>query len=487
MSSQPWSLERRLVLGILTLLSVASIIVGVVSAVALNGFLIERLDAQLTSATTRSQGEIGGRPEGRGRPNIPDGGAFLPGQGSGTVGAVVQSDGTVVRGIFIDDDGDIDVLSPEQAMLISTIDPGSAPVTVRLGGELGEYRMIAAALTGGGSVVVGLPLAEVRDTIFRLVGIIALVTIIALVVVAAVGPLVVRLALRPLGRVVATAGRVAELQLDKGEVALAERVPEADADTRTEVGKVGASLNRLLEHVASALSARQASENKVRKFVADASHELRTPLASIRGYSELTRRGGHELPADVVHSLARIESESIRMTSLVEDLLLLARLDAGPDIRMERVDLGRILADATSDAHAAAPGHRWKLELPEDAVDVIGDAPRLHQVVVNLLANAASHTPAGTTVSVSVAQAGKEAILIVADDGPGIPADIRTALFERFVRGDSSRSRAAGSTGLGLAIVAAVVEAHGGAVAVASGPGSTVFTVRLPLAVPGDK
>jgi two-component system OmpR family sensor kinase len=227
--------------------------------------------------------------------------------------------------------------------------------------------------------------------------------------------------------------------------------------------------------------AREASENKVRQFVADASHELRTPLASIRGYSELTRRGGHELPDDVVRALGRIESESIRMTSLVEDLLLLARLDAGRELVLSEVDLVPVVADAVADAHAAGPDHEWRLDAPPEPVVVLGDGGRLHQVVGNLLANARTHTPEGTHVEVRLAVEGDDAVVTVADDGPGIPDDLRPVLFERFARGDNSRSRHTGSTGLGLAIVAAVVDAHQGSVEVESRPGDTRFTVRLPL------
>jgi two-component system OmpR family sensor kinase len=288
-------------------------------------------------------------------------------------------------------------------------------------------------------------------------------------------------ALRPLERVVATASHVAELPLERGEVALAVRVPDEDSDPRTEVGQVGAAINRMLGHISAALTAREASEKKVRTFVADASHELRTPLASIRGYSELTRRGGHELPDDVVHALARVESESIRMTSLVEDLLLLARLDDGRSLESVPVDLSQLLADAVSDAYAAGPDHEWALELPERPVLVVGDGARLHQVVANLLANARVHTPAATTVVTSVSLREGFADVRVSDDGPGIDERVRATVFERFARGDSSRSRIAGSTGLGLAIVAAIVEAHGGHVVVASEPGNTVFTVSLPV------
>jgi two-component system OmpR family sensor kinase len=237
----------------------------------------------------------------------------------------------------------------------------------------------------------------------------------------------------------------------------------------------------MLGHVASALTARQASENKVRQFVADASHELRTPLAAIRGYAELTRRGDHELPDDVVHSLGRVESEATRMTSLVEDLLLLARLDEGRDLESDPLDLSRLLIDAVSDAHAAGPEHEWSLDMPEEPVLIDGDDARLHQVVANLLANARVHTPDGTDVVTAVSIEGEDAVITVTDDGPGIPEDLQPVLFERFARGDSSRSRAAGSTGLGLAIVAAVVEGHDGTVTVQSEPGRTQFRVTLPL------
>jgi two-component system OmpR family sensor kinase len=217
----------------------------------------------------------------------------------------------------------------------------------------------------------------------------------------------------------------------------------------------------------------------VRKFVADASHELRTPLAAIRGYAELTRRSRDRVPPEVAHALDRVESETVRMTGLVEDMLLLTRLDAGRPIERAPVDLSATVVNAVSDAHAAWPGHRWRLDLPAEPVTVTGDPGRLHQVVANLLANARMHTPAGTEVTVSLA-AGDEVVLRVADNGPGIPPELQPEVFERFTRGDSARSRANGSTGLGLAIVAAVVEAHHGTVEVDSAPGHTAFTIRLP-------
>ncbi len=291
----------------------------------------------------------------------------------------------------------------------------------------------------------------------------------------------VRIGLRPLRRLSATASRVAELPLDRGEVALAERVP--DTSPRTEVGQVGTAFNRMLDHVGAALAARQASETRLRKFIADASHELRTPLAAIRGYAELTRRGAEPVPKPVAHALRRVESEATRMTTLVEDLLLLARLDAGRPLAADPVDLSRLVVDAVSDAHAASPVHRWQLDVPDVPVVLAGDQARLP--------NARTHTPAGTTVTVRLDPAAAGRVeLTVSDDGPGIAPDLLPHIFERFARADESRSRRAGSTGLGLAIVSAVVAAHGGEVCVSSAPGRTEFRVRLPgrvLAAPATE
>jgi two-component system OmpR family sensor kinase len=293
--------------------------------------------------------------------------------------------------------------------------------------------------------------------------------------------------LRPLNRVAATAQQVSQLPLDRGEVALAVRVPQSDADPTSEVGRVGQALNHMLNNVEDALEARQASEMKVRQFVADASHELRNPLAAIRGYAELTRRSRSEMPADAAYAMSRVESEAERMSRLVEDLLLLARLDSGPDIDVQPADLTEIVINAVSDARAAGPDHSWQLSLPDEPVLALGDRHRLHQVVANLLANARTHTPAGTRVETAIDLQDGQAVIRVTDDGPGIPAAIQNRVFERFTRADTSRVRAEGatsgtSTGLGLAIVAAVVEAHQGRVTVSSVPGRTEFSVWLPRA-----
>ena len=235
----------------------------------------------------------------------------------------------------------------------------------------------------------------------------------------------------------------------------------------------------MLGHVSTALERRQASEMQVRQFVADASHELRTPLAAIRGYTELAQRGSAD-EASISHALSRVNSESVRMSALVDDLLLLARLDAGRPLASDEVDLTLLVMDVVSDARAAGPDHVWRLDLPDEPVSVTGDQPRLHQVLANLLTNARTHTPPGSTVTTGITVRDDAVEVRVADNGPGIEARLLPGIFDRFVRGDSSRSRSAGSTGLGLAIVRAVVSAHAGQVTAASQPGQTTFTVRLP-------
>ncbi|SDZ50469.1 sensor histidine kinase [Herbiconiux ginsengi] len=488
------TIRRTLILSVLGLIALAGLVIGVVSTIALNGFLLDRLDSQVQEASDRTVFSLTTQAQ----PTGPQPGISL-GQASGTVVAVVSA-GVATNGYVLDDAGQLQQLTTAQLAALDDVQ-GSAqtvgvpadgvtvaspdPVSVTIDG-LGAYRVEGRTVTSAGDIVVtGLPLADVNGTVSQLVIVIVLVTAGAMALAGVAGLLLIRFALRPLDRVTATATRVAELPLDRGDVALAERVPSSDTDPRSEVGRVGLAFNRMLEHVASALTSRQRSENKVRQFVADASHELRTPLASIRGYAELTRRTAPELPDEVEHSLGRIESEATRMTTLVEDLLLLARLDAKPELDLTEVDLSIVLVDAVSDAHVAGPDHVWDLDLPEEPVLVAGDAHRLHQVFTNLLANARVHTPAGTTVRVRVTEDAREeasvALVTVADDGPGIAPELLPTLFERFVRGDASRSRHAGSTGLGLAIVEAVVDAHGGSVSVRSKPGETVFTVAIPI------
>ncbi|WP_305004409.1 cell wall metabolism sensor histidine kinase WalK [Agromyces sp. LHK192] len=474
----PWTLRRRLLTLVAGLLVAMAAVIGVATVIQVHTSNVARLDAGLRAAAERADGATG--------PGIPNNPAatvrdFLsvPGQPDGTLGGIFVAQTSDAAYI---DDGSLVPAGPQALVALQGV-PLDREVHTISAGELGEYRALAVETAPEVRIVLALPLAEVIAQTTQLAITVAIVAVAGLVAVLAVGSVVVRGALAPLERVTETAQAVSERPLDRGDVDLDERVPVDDP--RTEVGRLGTAFNRMLGHVASALSAREQSERKVRRFVADASHELRTPLASIRGYAELTRMHGGELPDDVVHAIGRIESESLRMTELVEDLLLLARLDEGRELVSDDVDLRALLADAVADAQVAGTEHEWTVELPDDPVVVDGDRPRLHQVIANLLANARVHTPAGTSVTATLttdasASRGRSAVISIADDGPGIDPAVRDTLFERFARADSSRSRRAGSTGLGLAIVRAVVEAHHGSVDVESEPGRTVFTVRLP-------
>ncbi|MCB5168906.1 HAMP domain-containing histidine kinase [Streptomyces bambusae] len=503
---RPWSLRTRLVVSAVLLIAVVGTSIGAVTTLALRQYLGSKLDEQLRTAVDMAVRGPGGRFGGDGPE--PLGVVLAPGTPVGTVGVRLDSGGEVLataRSTAAEQPsgGHRTPLTDAQSRDLAALAAKARGhvVDAELPG-LGAYRVLAGP---DGGLVVGVPLAGVTGTVNTLILVEACVTGAGLIAAGLAGQAVVGVALRPLRRVAATATRVSELPLHSGEVALHERVPEAEADPRTEVGQVGAALNRMLGHVGSALAARQESETRVRQFVADASHELRTPLASIRGYAELTRRGHEETGPDTRHALGRIESEAARMTGLVEDLLLLARLDAGRPLSCEPTDLVPLVVDAVSDARAAGQGHRWRLELPGSDADaaspsavVQADAARIQQVLVNLLANARTHTPAGTTVTARVSRETSETAprqasvsretsagrvrIEVEDDGPGIPPELLPHVFERFARGDASRSRHAGSTGLGLAIVSAVVTAHGGRVGVRSEPGRTRFEVVLPAA-----
>jgi two-component system OmpR family sensor kinase len=491
------------VLGVLIgLLGTMFLAVGTATTIELHHFQIGQLDSQLDSARERLQqrppqlrttapgpdqptqnptGQPGGGPNPGDASDLADASDLFPnkGQGPGTLNAQVFNHQVSASG-YLDSTGTQHRVPDAQQSILARLPEDGKPHTRDLG-PLGTYRLTAIKMGRGDVLVTGLPMEGVYATRYKLIGIEAGLGLMALAIATLGGAAIIRIALAPLTRVAETARRVSDLPLHEGEVALLERVPQQDTDPRSEVGQVGAALNRMLGHVAGALSARQASETRLRRFVADASHELRTPLAAIRGYTELTRRHRSATPVQVADALDRVEAAAGRMTTLVEDLLLLARLDAKRPLASEPVDLSAMVIEAVTDAHVAGPGHRWRLDLPEESVIADGDAPRLHQVVANLLANARTHTPAGTTVTTSLTVAPDAVELRVTDDGPGIAPELVSSLFERFTRGDSSRSRRSGSTGLGLAIVDAVVTAHGGAVTVASVPGHTAFLVRLPL------
>ncbi|MGW6978060.1 sensor histidine kinase [Streptomyces sp. NPDC054932] len=483
---RPWSLRTRLVVSAVALIAVVGAAIGTVTTFALRSYLVTELDDQLGTSVRMAARAPGGKPV---RENSV-GFVTAPGSPLDAAGIRLDPAGNVLgtaRNARVDG-WPVDqapALTEGQGKALAQAARKSAqgtpgPVDAELPG-LGSYRVLTSH---DGNLALGFPLSDVDSTVRTLVGVELCVTLAGLIAASLAGQALVGVALRPLRRVAATATRVSELPLHKGEPALHERVPDAEADPRTEVGQVGAALNRMLGHVSSALTARQESETRVRQFVADASHELRTPLASIRGYAELTRRGREEPGPDTRHALGRIESEATRMTGLVEDLLLLARLDAGSPLPTgdADTDLAPLVIDAVSDARAAGPEHHWRLNLPEEPAPIRADPARMQQVLVNLLANARTHTPPGTTVTAHVSRETSAVRLRIEDDGPGIPPDLLPHVFERFARGDASRSRAAGSTGLGLAIVQAVVTAHGGRVGVRSEPGRTCFEVLLPHA-----
>jgi two-component system OmpR family sensor kinase len=492
----PRTLRGRLTAGVVVILGVLCVGLGFATTAALSHFLVDRLDQQLVEAGARYAQSL----------EHPDQAASTYGdaraQSPGTFGARLLN-GSVTVAAVVDGDADDERGSVEDSVALTARDrrelaalPADGSVRTLELSSLGAYRLLAQNGRDGDVLITGLPLEHAEQTVHELAAAEAAMFAAALALAALAAALWVRLALRPLDRVARTAERVSGLSLASGEVELSVRVPDAGA--ATEVGRVGASFNRMLGHVEDALAKRHAVEGRLRSFAADASHELRTPVATIRGHAELALRHPGGTPEPVRRSLGRIEAEARRMGVLVEDLLLLARLDAGRPLAREQVDLTRLALDAVEDARAAAPGHRWRLELPAEPTTVVGDRHRLAQAVANLLANARTHTPEGTEVTLRLddaardgdaghdaaqdAAAGGEVRLSVTDTGPGLPPELADRAFERFVRGDRARSRATGSTGLGLAITRAIAEAHHGRIELESAPGRTVFTLVLPSA-----
>ncbi|MGY3128400.1 two-component system OmpR family sensor kinase [Agrococcus sp. UYP33] len=472
-----WTLRRTIVTGASVLVALALLLTSIITMSALRSAEIERLDEQVLAGLDFAAGPRG---EPDGGPGGPGGSGFEPAARIGTLQVVVDGAGTATSATYAGVDGEEVPLATSQLEALLAADLGErAPTTIDLGGELGTFR-VAAEARDGRTIISGSSLDDVDATTGAITGILAVVMGAALILVVVGLALVVTRALRPLERVTGIAQRVAERPLAAGAVELPDRVAAADTDPHTEVGRVGLALNTLLSHVETSLAARERSEQQLRRFIADASHELRTPLASIRGYAQLSQGEDAPMTPTQERSLERISAEAVRMSSLVDDLLLLARLDAGQQLRRDPVDLALVLVDAVSDAHAAAPDHEWILHVDE-TVEVRGDEGRIRQVIANLLGNARAHTPAGTTVTASLAHDATHAEIRVLDDGPGIDPALGSRLFERFVRGDASRHRAAGSTGLGLSISQAIVAAHGGTIEVDSAPGRTELIVRLPL------
>ncbi|MFF0288606.1 sensor histidine kinase [Streptomyces sp. NPDC005262] len=468
----PRTLRGQLTAGLVTLLALACLVVGITTALALRGFLMGRLDEQLSASGGRFAASLEheAEPDADNRPDT-------RGQAEATFGARLLN-GTVTQAAVVDEATDRPLhLTLRDRRVLAEVPVDGSGHSIRLS-TLGGYRLTAVHGDDQDILITGLPLHPVEETVHRLEAVEAVLFGAALVVTGIVGALWVRISLRPLQRVTAQAAEVAGLPLASGEVAMPEPLP--DTDPRTEVGQVGTALNHMLGRVEDALIRRQASEERLRHFAADASHELRTPVANIRGHAELALRRHGPVPAEVRHALERIDAESQRMTRLVDDLLLLARLDAGRPLEHEPVDLTLLILNATEDARAAGPGHRWLLDLPEEPVTVAGDAHRLQQAIANLLANARTHTPPGTEVTIALTTEPANVSVSVSDNGPGIPEEIQPEVFGRFVRADHARSRSTGSTGLGLAIVHAVITAHGGTATVTSRPGHTNFRLTLP-------
>jgi two-component system, OmpR family, sensor kinase len=465
------SLRTRLLVAVLAITAVGLLLLGGITYFGQRSFLLDRLDDQIAHAPPAAADALGSGGGGP-RPGPPGGPGGGPGSG--------LPPGTYVE--HRDADGNVDdsqVFDYGQDITADPALPADMPVgeAFTVDGENGDgnrYRVYAEPdRFGSGVTVVAAPLSEIEATLNRLLLLESLVIGGVLLLLGFVAWAVVRVGLLPLDRIGHTAGAIAG-----GD--LSHRVESVDP--RTEVGRLGIALNAMLDRLEGAFTQRQASEDRLRRFLADASHELRTPLASIRGYAELFRMGAARSPEDVEKAMRRIEDEAARMGVLVEDLLTLARLDEIAEAPHTSVDVAALAGDAVDDARAVAPERAIALSSSADGnAVVLGDAHQLRQVFANLLRNALVHTPAGTPIEVGVALADGSVQVDVRDHGPGLPAGDPAALFERFWRAEGGRERGKAGAGLGLAIVAAIVDAHGGTVSAADAPdGGALFSVVLP-------
>ena len=470
----PHSARGRVVTGVTSIIVVTFAVVAVATTLSLRHFLLDRLDTQLHDAGVRYSVGLEHNDHDADNANPLTG---VEGQAFGTLGARILNGTVTVAAVVGHDDAQAGV-SPADRQALGHLGPSTGARTIDLP-SLGDYRIIVTPGRDGDLLVTGLPMHPLNLTIARLIAIEGVVFVIALACCAVACAALVRRTLRPLAVVADTAAMLAQRPMATGAVDLADRVPTGP--TASEVSSVAGSVNTLLDEVEGALIQRQASEERLREFLADASHELRTPVAVVRSHAELAQRVARqdEMSEDVRHALERIVSESGRMGRLVDDLLLLARVDTGLGLRLQPTDLTRTVLDAVADAKVAGADHRWQLDLPEEPVLVMGDASALHQIVTNLLANARVHTPPGTVVTTRLRSFGERAELEVTDTGPGIPMPLRERIFERFVHGTPARGTRTGSSGLGLPIVAALVDAHHGTIDVRAEPGTTVL-VRLP-------
>jgi two-component system OmpR family sensor kinase len=468
-----WTLRNRLVLGISLLVALGFFLSGFAAQSAYRTFLIDEVDAQLVTIVDNTiirldRAGIQSEEEGD-RPFQP----LEPIRGVPSAAAITLIDlqGNVIGSVG----GDLSVSKIEMTLdrVLDRIFYGT-PFTLENSNV--RYRILALELPSGlGVVVASLSLESVQENIDQLRYLLTLIGIVVLLLIAALSRRAIRISLRPLAAVESTAEAIAE-----GD--LSARLPIAKP--HTEVGKLVGSLNRMLTRIEESFAVRIESEKKLRRFVADASHELRTPLTAIRGFSELYRQGavtGEEKTKELVQ---RIEDESIRMGSLVEDLLLLARLDQSPEVEMLPVNLNEVISDAVASAEVSGPDHVIETNLTEDDSYVLGDRNRIHQVIANLLENARSHTPQGTKITVAIQESEDATEVSVTDNGPGLAPEDQERIFERFYRADTSRMRSVKTegSGLGLSIVKAIMEAHGGSVRVESEPGKgAAFILIFPV------
>jgi two-component system OmpR family sensor kinase len=458
------SLRARLVIGLLVLSALGLGVAGAVTYREIRTFLVDRVDEQLADAVQAPQlffsAQFNGN-QGNGPQTLPpgtwaqlrdlDGNVIATNEGSLPSGRTPELPGRISSG-----------------QVVSLEDPHYRVLQGPRGGVIVRSEFEPARRA---TLTVAIPMRDVDDTLHRLLFVEAVVAAVVLTAIAGLAWWVVKLGLRPLEQMGDTAGAIAAGDLSR-------RVEPADE--QTEVGRLGLALNEMLHQIEIAFDERARSEDRLRRFVGDASHELRTPLTSIRGYAELFRRGAAQRPDDLAKTMRRIEEEAARMGVLVDDLLLLARLDQGRPLERVPVDLTRLAADSVDDARAVAPDRRIAFS-PNGAVVVPGDEARLRQIMANLLSNACTHTPADTPVEVRITEGTDEAVIEVRDEGPGMAPDAAAHAFDRFWRADPSRTRASGGAGLGLSIVSAIADAHGGSAEVETAPGEgATFRVRLP-------